>query len=88
MQQHRDLRGSMQSRALTTDLVGTVAQVGTNPTLEGRALQDALRQAIAHRRGSCTWDVDHAGWVVTLHSPEEQDFYSKTREEALAWCLV
>jgi hypothetical protein len=34
------------------------------------------------------WDVDHAGWVVTLHSPEEQDFYGRTLEEALAWCLV
>jgi len=26
--------------------------------------------------------------VVTLHSPEEQDFSGKTLEEALAWCLV
>jgi hypothetical protein len=25
---------------------------------------------------------------VTLHSPEEQDFYGKTLEEALTWCLV
>jgi hypothetical protein len=25
--------------------------------------------------------------VVTLHSPEEQAFYGKTLEEALAWCL-
>jgi hypothetical protein len=55
--------------------------------LEGRALQDALRPAIATRRGSCSWDVDHAGWVVTLHSPDEQHFYGKTFEEALAWCL-
>jgi hypothetical protein len=23
-----------------------------------------------------------------LHSPEEQDFYGKTLEETLAWCLV
>jgi hypothetical protein len=23
-----------------------------------------------------------------LHSPEEQDFYGKTLEEAPAWCLV
>jgi hypothetical protein len=30
--------------------------------------------------------VDHAGWVVTLHSPEEQDFYGKTLEEGRAWC--
>jgi hypothetical protein len=26
--------------------------------------------------------------VVTLDSPERQDFYGKTLEEALAWCLV
>jgi len=26
--------------------------------------------------------------VVTLSSPEEQTFYGKTLEEALAWCLV
>jgi hypothetical protein len=25
---------------------------------------------------------------VTLHSPEEQEFYGRTLEEALAWCLV
>ncbi len=40
------------------------------------------------RRSECSWDVDYAGWVVTLHSLEEQDIYSETREEALAWCLV
>src|SRR5215207_4164022 len=50
--------------------------------------QDALRRAIATRRGYCSWTVDHAGWVVTLHSPDEQDFYGKTLEMALAWCLV
>jgi hypothetical protein len=32
--------------------------------------------------------LGHAGWVVTLGSPDEQDFYGKTLEEALAWCLV
>lgn len=73
---------------LSPDLAGTVAQAGVDPTLEGRALQDALRRAIATRRGSCSWDVDHAGWVVTLHSPEEHDFYGRTLEEGLAWCLV
>jgi hypothetical protein len=49
---------------------------------------DALYPANATRRGSCSWDVDHASWVVTLHSPEEQDVYGKTLEAALAWCLV
>ena len=64
------------------------SSAGGDPTREGRALQDALRRAIATRRGSCSWTVDHAGGVVTLHSPEEHDFYGKTLEEALAWCLV
>jgi len=61
---------------------------GVDPTLERRALQDALRAASATRGGSCWWDIDHAGWVVTLHSPEEQEFYGRTLEEALAWCLI
>jgi hypothetical protein len=73
---------------LPRDLAGTVAHAGVDPTLEGRALQDALRRAIATRRGYCSWTVDHASWVVTLHSPEEHDFYGRTLEEALAWCLV
>jgi len=64
--------------------LATVAQAGVHPTLEGCALQDALRRAIATRRGYCSWTVDHAGWVVALHSPEEQDCYGKTLEEALA----
>jgi hypothetical protein len=33
-------------------------------------------------------DVDHASEVVTLHSPEEQDFSGMALEEALAWYLV
>jgi hypothetical protein len=42
------------------------------------------------RRGDCSSDVDHAGctWVVILSSPEQQQFYGRTLEEALAWCLV
>ena len=43
---------------------------------------------LGHDLGSCSRTVDHPSWVVTLHSPEEQDFYGKTLEEALAWCLV
>jgi hypothetical protein len=74
--------------SLAPDLAGAVAQAGVDPTLEGRALQDALRSAIATRRGSIDWTVDHAGWVVILMSPEEQTFHGKTLEEALAWCLV
>jgi hypothetical protein len=69
---------------------GRGASSGVDPTLEGQALQDALHEAIATRGGSCWWDIDHAGckWVVTLNSPEEQLFYGRTLEEALAWCLI
>jgi hypothetical protein len=73
---------------LARDLAGTAAHPGVDPTLEGRALQDAWRAAIAERRAFCWWTVDHAGWVVTLSSPEEQTFYGRTLEEGLAWCLV
>jgi hypothetical protein len=73
---------------LAPDLAGAVALAGVDPSLAGRALQDALRRAIATRRGYCSWDVDDASWVVTLHSPEDQQFYGRTLEEALAWCLV
>lgn len=73
---------------LASDLACAVAQAGVDSTLDGRALQDALRRAIATRCGDCSWTVDHAGWVVTLHSPDEQDFYGKTLEEALVWCSV
>jgi hypothetical protein len=72
---------------LAPDLAGAVALAGVDPTLDSRPLQDALRRAIASRRGSCDWTVDHAGWVVILLSPEAQQFYGKTLEEALAWCL-
>jgi hypothetical protein len=73
---------------LSRDLAGTIAYAAVDPTLEGRALQDALRRAIATRRRYCSRDVDHASWVMTLHSPEEHEFYGRALEEALAWCLV
>jgi hypothetical protein len=73
---------------LAPDLADAVAQAGVDPTLEGRALQDALLGAIATRRGHSSRTVHHAGWVVSLHLPEKQDFSGKTLEGALAWCLV
>jgi len=39
---------------------GTIAQAAVDPTLEGRTLQDALC------RGYCSWDVNHASWLVWL----------------------
>jgi hypothetical protein len=73
---------------LGPNLAGAVAQAGVGPTLEGRALQDALLSAIGERRGSCDWTVNHAGWVVRLYDPEEQTVHGKVLEEGLAWCLV
>lgn len=81
-------RCALCGSTLARDLANTIAQAGVDPTLEGRALQDAIRSAIADRQGYYSWDVDHAGWVVTLHVPEEQTFNGHTLEEALAWCLV
>jgi hypothetical protein len=46
---------------LPRDLAGTVAHAGVDPTLEGRAPQEALRAAIGMCGGSCWWGVDHAG---------------------------
>ncbi len=59
--------------------------VVADSTLEARALRDALRSGFADRRGCCDWTVDQAGWVVTLYSPEDQAFFGRTLEEALAW---
>lgn len=69
---------------LAPDLAGAIARAGVDPTLEGCALQDTLLSAIADRRGYLSWDVDHAGWLVFLHSPDEETFYGRTMEEALA----
>jgi hypothetical protein len=35
------------------------------------------------RRGFCSWVVGHASRVVTVLSPQEQDFHDKILEEAL-----
>ena len=50
---------------LPRDLAGTVAYAGVDPTLEGGALQDALRAAIATRGGYCWWTsitLAASGW--------------------------
>ena len=79
---------------LAADLAAAVARAGVDPTPEAdgpsgsRALQDALRRAIAERRGYVAWDVDRAGWGVDLLSPDRQRFHGRMLDEALAWCLV
>lgn len=74
--------------ALPNDVTATLARIGISPDLDGRPLQDAILAAIGERRGYVTWDVDHMGWRVDLHSPEQQDFHGRTLELALAWCLI
>jgi hypothetical protein len=74
--------------SLAPDLTTAVAQAGVDLTFDARALQDAFLRAIAPRRGSCNWTIDHANWVVTLYSPEARTVSDRTLEEALAWRLV
>jgi hypothetical protein len=76
------VRGGVEPVAL--DFTSAVAQAGVDPALASHELQTVLRRAIMSRRGSCAWTVGHAGWVEFLMSPEEQAFYGKTLEEALA----
>ena len=73
---------------LPRDLVAAIARAGVYPTAAPRALQDALKAAIADRRGYVAWDVDSTGWVVELLSPDREEFRGRTLESALAWCLV
>jgi hypothetical protein len=49
---------------LPAEIPNNVAPTLVDLTFNSRALHDPLRLAIAHRRGYCSWEVDHAGWVV------------------------
>jgi hypothetical protein len=73
---------------LPADLAATIARAGVDSTLSDRALVDALRGAIADRRGYVAWDVDEVGWRVDLLRPERESFGGQTLAAALAWCLV
>lgn len=81
-------RMTRRTTALPTDLVAAVVRAGVDPTQPPRALQDALKGAIADRGGYVAWDVDGAGWVVARLRPEREDFRGPTLDEALAWCLM
>ena len=69
-------------------IAAVVARTGVHPTTESRALQGALRHAIADRGGYVHWDVDHAGRLVNLLRPERERFHGRTLAEALDRCLV
>jgi hypothetical protein len=73
---------------LPTDLAATVARAGVDATLSDRSLVDALRSAIADRRGYVAWDVDEVGWRVELLHPERETFGGQTVAAAPAWYLV
>jgi hypothetical protein len=66
-------------------VAGTLSQAGSTPQRESRSCADGDRQ---HANRSRDWLVDHASWVVFLHSPEEQTFSGRTLAVALAWCLI
>ena len=53
-----------------------------------RSIQDALRRAIADRRGHVNWTYDEVGWVVCLLSPDREEFRGATLQDSLARCLV
>jgi hypothetical protein len=79
------------SRAAHSDLpdtVVTLTDVGADRTRVPSAPRDMLRAAIAERGGYCDWTIDHTGWVVTLHLPEEQVFSGSTLEDGLLSCLA
>jgi hypothetical protein len=79
---------SPKEKIIAVDLAGAIAKAGVDPSLEGRALQNALIGAIADRRGYVDWTVDHAGWVVMLLFPQRQAFYGRKLSEGIARCLV
>ena len=55
---------------------------------EDAPVSETLRAVIAQQGGWIDWSVDHTGWVVTLHLPEEQVFSGSTLEDGLLSCLA
>src|SRR5215204_2544845 len=80
----------MHEAPLPVDLAAAVARAGVDPTLPERALEDALRSAIADRRGYVDqWYVDDLNrWRVEVLSSDRETFGGRTLAVALAWCLV
>jgi hypothetical protein len=77
------------ARYLATSLA-IDARAGVDPTLPERHLEDALRSAIADRRGYIDqWYVDDLSlWRVEVLSPHRETFGGRTLPQALAWALV
>ena len=79
------------SRAAHPDLpdsAATLTEVGSDRRRVPGGPCDMLRADIAQHGGFCDWTIDHTGWVVTLHLPEEQVFSGSTLEDGLLSCLA
>jgi hypothetical protein len=61
-----------------------IAQAGVDATRAGRALQDAIRPAMADRQRHLSRDADHAGWAVALHHPAQETFQGRPRYASYA----
>jgi hypothetical protein len=73
--------------ALPKDVALAVARAGIDLELNEDALAEAMRSAIADRRGYVDVEVAETGWRVELLAPARMAFEGRTRELALAWCL-
>lgn len=74
---------------MPVDLAGAIARAGVDVTQPERQLEDAIRDAIAERRGYIDgWDFTRKGWCVKLLFPEREDFFGAHLAIALGWCLV
>ena len=67
-----------ESLSLAPDLAGTVAHAGADPTLEGRALQDALRAAIATHGGCRNWWLSLPNCLVGIRALRNTDGVAAT----------
>jgi len=52
------------------------------------ALPDMLRAGIAQHGGATDVTLNHTGWVVALHLPEERTFCGGALDESLTACLA
>ena len=70
------------------DLAVSQQQTGIDLAAAQGGLSDMLRAAIVQHGGVVDLTLDHTGWVVALHLPEERTFCGGTLEESLAACLA
>jgi hypothetical protein len=75
--------------ALPTDVALAVARAGIDFELDEESLSEALRRAIADRGGYFDGpELFDSGWRVEWLAPVRTVFNGRTRELALARCLI